>query len=458
MYDLIVRGGTLVTESGVFAADVAIRDGRIAALLAPDEPAGAHAELDARGCHVFPGVVDAHVHLNEPGRTAWEGYATGTRAAAVGGTTTVLDMPLNCLPPTLDAAALATKRAAVGSQAVIDYAHWGGLTPVNLPALPELFAGGVVGVKAFMCASGVPEFPAADDATLFRGFQQAARLGGIVAVHAENDGLARALGEALRAEGHHEPTAWAASRPPSCELEAVQRALLLAREAGARVHFVHLSTAAAVRAVAAARAQGVRATCETCPHYLTFDSEELTRQGARVKCAPPLRPRAEVEALWACVRAGLVDLIASDHSPCTPADKRGDIWQAWGGIDGLQTTLAAVLTEGVARRGLPLPAVARLLAGAPARRFGLWPRKGALAVGADADLALVELGAEWVLSEGMQQTRNRQSPYLGRRFRGRVVATLVRGVVVARDGEPVAPAGHGQLVWPVAGDPSPTAP
>jgi allantoinase len=215
MYDLLVRGGTLVTESGVFAAAVAVRDGRIAALLAPDERASADAELDARGCYVLPGVVDAHVHLNEPGRTAWEGYATGTRAAAVGGTTTVLDMPLNSLPPTLDAAALATKRAAVGAQAIIDYAHWGGLTPLNLPALPELFAGGVVGVKAFMCASGVPEFPAADDATLFRGFQQVARLGGIVAVHAENDGLARTLGEALRAEGHREPTAWAASRPPS---------------------------------------------------------------------------------------------------------------------------------------------------------------------------------------------------------------------------------------------------
>jgi allantoinase len=454
LLDLRVRGGTLVAETGLVAADLGVRDGRIVAHLAPDAPASADEELDARGLHVFPGVVDAHVHLNEPGRTHWEGYASGSRAAAVGGTTTVLDMPLNCLPPTLDATALATKRAAVAGQSLVDYAHWGGLTPGNVAALPALAAEGVVGVKAFMCHSGVDEFPPADDATLFAGLQRAAAWDGIVAVHAENDGLASALAEELRAAGRHDPAAWAASRPPSCELEAVQRALLLAREAGGRVHFVHLSTAAAVRAVAAARAAGVRATCETCPHYLMLDTDTLARLGARAKCAPPLRVRAEVEALWTCVRAGLVDLIASDHSPCTPADKArggGDIWQAWGGIDGLQTTLAAVLTEGVARRGLPIAAVARLLAGAPARLFGLWPRKGSLNVGADADLALVDLSAIWTLDADALQTRHRQSPYVGQRFQGRVVATLVRGVMVARAGEPCGPAGHGRLLRPQQG-------
>ena len=451
-FDLLIAGGTLVDEHDLFPADLAIRGGRVAAILESGTSAIRAAEvIDARGLHVLPGVVDAHVHFNEPGRTHWEGYASGTAAAAGGGITTVLDMPLNSHPPTLDAASLAAKREAVASQALVDYGHWGGLVPGNLDALSELRAGGVVGCKAFMCHSGLDEYPRVDDASLLEGLRRAAALRMIIGLHAESDALAEALCAAARAAGRREPRAWAEARPPFTEEEAVQRALLLARATGARVHFVHVSTPAAARLVAAARAEGLSASLETCPHYLALDEDDLAALGPIAKCAPPLRPRALVEDLWRAVLDGAVDLIASDHSPCPPEDKqRGadDIWLAWGGVSGVQTVVPVLLAEGVHKRGLPLPSLVRLTSANPARRFGLHPRKGALRPGSDADLMLVDLDREWTLDASDLLTRWPISPFLGRSFRGRVVATLVRGTPVYRDGQIVAPLGHGQLVRP----------
>jgi len=453
--DLLVHGGTLVTARDTFPADLAIRDGRVAAILAPSARPTVRAKetLDASGLHILPGIVDCHVHFNEPGRTHWEGYASGTAAAAAGGTTSVLDMPLNCDPPTLTAAALASKRQAVADQALVDYAHWGGLVPGNLDELEGLHAAGVVGFKAFLCDSGLPEYPAADDATLLDGMRRIAKLGSVLAVHAESASLTAALGEQLRAAGRRDPRAWAESRPPFAEEEAVGRTLLLARETGARVHFVHVSTAGAVRLVAAARDQGVRASLETCPHYLALDEDDLARLGPIAKCAPPLRSREQVEALWRTVLAGDVDCIASDHSPCSPEDKqRGadDIWAAWGGICGVQTLLPILLTEGTQRRGLSLSRVAQLSAANPARRFGLYPRKGTIQVGSDADLTLLDLDREWTLAKSDLRTRWPISPFLGRTFRGQVIATLVRGAVVYQQGKIVGESGHGQLLRPGA--------
>jgi allantoinase len=450
--DLLVTGGTLVSEHEAFPADLAISGGRVVAILAPGaSDVTAEAHIDASGKLILPGIVDSHVHFNEPGRTHWEGYETGSSAAAAGGTTTFLDMPLNNDPPTLNADSLAHKVAAVAERSVVDYSLWGGIVPGNVDDLADLQSGGVVAAKAFMCHSGLDEYPGVDDASLFGALRRGAELGLIVGLHAESDGLTTALAAEAQLDDRRGPRAWASARPSFTEVEPVRRALLLADETGASIHFVHVSTPEAVRQVAAARASGVRATLETCPHYLALDEDDLERLGPFGKCAPPLRPRALVEELWQEVLAGRVDLIASDHSPCPPDDKeRGqhDIWLAWGGLHGVQTLLPILLTEGVHARNMPLPLLVRLTSAAPARRYGLYPRKGALLVGSDADLTIVDLDAAWTLDPGMLKTRWPVSPFLGKQFRGRVEMTLVRGTVVYRDGEIQVPTGFGQRLVP----------
>ena len=450
--DLLIAGGTLVGERDVVPADLAIANGRVAAILEPGAP-GVSAEtiIDARGKLILPGVVDAHVHFNEPGRTHWEGYETGSAAAAAGGTTTFLDMPLNNDPPTLDADSLALKVAAVAERSVVDYGLWGGIVPGNLDDLAALQAGGIVAAKAFMCHSGLDAYPGVDDVALFGALRRGAELGLTVGLHAESDGLTTALADEARRNDRREPRAWADARPPFTEVEPVRRALYLAGQTGASIHFVHISTAEAVREVAAARASGVRATLETCPHYLALDEDDLEKLGPFGKCAPPLRPRGVVEALWQEVLAGRVDLIASDHSPCPPEDKLpgwDDIWLAWGGLHGVQTLLPVLLTEGVHARKMPLPLLVRLTSAGPARRYGLYPRKGALLVGSDADLGIVDPDAEWTLEEGHLKTRWPVSPFLGRRFRGRVETTIVRGTVVYQDGEIQVQPGYGRRLLP----------
>ena len=450
--DILVQGGTLVSEHEVLTADLAIVDGRVAAIVEPGAT-GIQAEtrVDARGKLVLPGLVDGHVHFNEPGRAHWEGFATGSAAAADGGITTFLDMPLNNDPPTLDGASLALKAEAVADRSVVDYGLWGGIVPGNLDRLGELEDGGVVAAKAFMCHSGLDGYPGVDDAALYGALRRGAELGMVVGLHAESDGLTSALGREAQGVGRHDPRAWATSRPPFTEVEPVRRALYLAGEAGASIHFVHLSTPMSVREVAAARANGVQATLETCPHYLALDEDDLARLGPYGKCAPPLRPRRLVEELWREVLAGRVDLIASDHSPCPPEEKergRDDIWRAWGGLHGVQTLLPVLLDEGVHRRGLPLPLLVRLTSAAPARRYGLYPKKGALLVGSDADFAIVNLDAEWSLEASMLKTRWPISPFVGRRFRGRIEATFLRGTAVCRAGNLVVEPGFGRRLRP----------
>jgi allantoinase len=387
---------------------------------------------------VFPGVVDAHAHVNEPGREEWEGWRAATRGAAAGGVTTLADMPLNSIPPTLDHSAIGKKAFSAGRSAIVDYALWGGLVGPDHAALRELRQlGGVVGVKAFMCPSGVDEFPHLDANALAPALGAAAAIDLLVAVHAEDEALVAKGTEQMRTFGRRDRAAWLESRPPAAERRAIERLADAARESGARVHVVHASSSAAVTAVLRARERGVRITVETCPHYLTFTAEDVERVGPVLKCAPPIRDASSRERLWQHVLAGEIDLIASDHSPCTTELKtRGDndIWEAWGGVTGIQSLLPAMLTEGVHRRGLRLPALARLLAAAPARLLGLWPRKGAIAPGSHADLALVDLEREWTFSQDQLQARSGLSPYVGRAFRGVVVRTLVRGVTVFHDG------------------------
>jgi allantoinase len=439
-FDLIVRGGR-VAGAEPDALDVGVQDGRIAAV-APELAGSAHAEVDARGLHVLPGAVDAHVHFNEPGRTDWEGWATGTRALAAGGTTVGVEMPLNAIPPTVDGAAFDAKLACARRAAVVDFALWGGLVPGNLDALEELAARGVVGFKAFMSASGVPEFQAADELTLYEGMQRAAQLGRPVAVHAESEAITSRLAARARAAGRTGVRDYLASRPAVAEAQAIARAIVLAEAAGCALHVVHVSTGRGVALVAEARARGVDVTCETCPHYLVLSEEDAERLGALAKCAPPLRPAAEAEALWQALSAGTLPMVASDHSPAPAALKDGDAFTAWGGISGCQSLLGLLLG---ARRLAP-DAVAQVSAGFPARRLGL-AGKGRLAVGADADLVLADLGGDAVLRAEDLQYRHRHSPYVGRRIGARVVRTLVRGRTVFADGRVVATDG-GRLVTP----------
>jgi allantoinase len=429
VFDLIVRGGVLVRPDALLQADLAVEDGQIAGV-GPELSGPARVEIDATGLLVMPGLIDVHVHFNEPGRAHWEGFATGSRALAAGGGTCCFDMPLNSSPPVLDRPSLEAKRAAAEAASVADFGLWGGLVPGNEANLAELAEGGVVGFKAFLCDSGLPEFPAVDDLTLYEGMRTAAALGLPVAVHAESDPLVGRMTERIRSRGGREVGDYLASRPVIAELEAVQRALLLARETGVRLHIVHVSSGRAAALIAQARAAGVDVSLETCPHYLWFTEEDLHTIGAALKSAPPVRSRSERDGLWELLQAGAVDLVASDHSPAPPALKEDeDFFGVWGGVAGVQSTLAALLTLGVAPEQ-----VARLVSEGPASRFTI-ARKGRLAPGYDADFALVEVGAAWTLRPADLLQRHPVSPYLGQTFRAAVRQTVVRGRIIYSDGE-----------------------
>jgi allantoinase len=434
-FDVLIRGATVV---GAGEVDVAIADGVIAEL-GPGLTGTATEEIGARGLHLFPGVIDAHVHMNEPGRADWEGFETGTQALAAGGTTAAIDMPLNAHPPTVTAAAFDEKRRCVERSAHVDMALWGGLVPGGVDALDELADRGVAGVKAFMCSSGIDDFHGVDDLTLYEGMCRAASLGLPVAVHAESEVITAGLAQRARAAGHTAMRDFIASRPAVAELQAIVRAIACAQESGCSLHVVHVSTSRGVAAIAAARARGVDVTCETCPHYLVLTEEDAETLGAVAKCAPPLRSRSDSEALWTALADGTLPMVASDHSPAPWEMKSGDdAFTAWGGISGCQTMLALLLTEGHHTRGLTLDLVARVTAGYVARRFRL-PAKGRLEPGADADLVLVDLTASETLSAEQLRYRHRHSPFVGRQLSARVERTLLRGRTVFADGQIVGP-------------------
>jgi allantoinase len=416
---------------------IGIADGRIVSF----EDAPAREVIDATGLVVLPGVVDAHVHFNDPGRADWEGWATGSRAAIAGGVTTVCDMPLNSTPPVVDVEAFDAKHAAAAAQASCDYALWGGLVPGRLDAIEPLAARGVVGFKAFMCHSGIDDFPRADLATLREGMRRAAAAGVPVGVHAEMDPPPRASADPMTIRDY------LASRPVALECDAVRAALDLAGETGCALHIVHVSSGSAMALVLEARARGVDVTAETCPHYLLLDEEDVVRIGAAAKCAPPVRAGAERESLWRAVRAGDVDTIGSDHSPSPWSMKTDvDFGRVWGGIAGVQHLLPLL-----ADAALSPEAIGRLCAARPAERFRL-RSKGRLDVGADADVTLIDRRDPHAIAADVLQYRHRVSPWIGRRVSVRVRRTILRGETLYRDGEfvraPSAARPIGRLLTP----------
>lgn len=428
MNTLTLRNAQLVLDTGIVRGEVAVRDGRIHEIGVSVSPDGT-SEIDVHGAFVFPGFLDAHVHFNEPGREHWEGLATGSRSLAAGGGTTFLDMPLNSHPPVLDAEALQNKRRIAEKKSILDFALWGGLCPGHTDQIDGMAEAGAAGFKAFLCPSGIEEFPAANAATLREGMLRAKRWNLPVAVHAEDPQvLARhqPVGRTMRD--------FLESRPKQAEVSAIHMACEIAGETGAALHVVHVSCAEGLTEITRARQNGVDVTAETCPHYLLFTAEDAVRLGARAKCAPPLREPADVEALWAALLEGQVDTIGSDHSPAPPEMKTGDDALAiWGGISGCQHAFPCFLSALRRRAPDQLIRAGAWLSGNPAARFGL-KTKGRLAPGFDADLTVVDFRKAAPIRREDLLCRHPLSLYEDHLTEAHVVHLLRRGEFLIRDG------------------------
>jgi allantoinase len=431
---VLVLRGRVVLPDQVAPADVTVVDGRIGSIsepgVSPADPGTTLVELAADEV-LMPGAVDTHVHVNEPGRTAWEGFATATRAAAAGGVTTIIDMPLNSVPPTIDVAALELKEAATEGQCFVDVGLWGGAVPESLGALKALHDKGVFGFKCFTLHSGVDEFPPLDHAQLDAAMAEVARFDGLLVVHAED---AAVINHAPDCAGPSYD-AFLSSRPPEAEDKAIVEMLELAGRHGTRVHLLHLSNAGSLDRLARAKERGVNVTVETCPHYLTLDSEHIADGATSFKCCPPIRGIANQERLWQGLADGVIDMVVSDHSPSTPDLKRldtGDFGQAWGGVSSLQLGPALIWTA-AADHGHSLVDVSNWMSQRPAQVADV-PGKGGIAVGQDADLVVFAPDDTFVVDPLRLHHKNKLTPYAGRVLRGIVRQTWLRGERIATSG------------------------
>ncbi|WP_185996386.1 allantoinase AllB [Nocardioides campestrisoli] len=430
-----VRGRRVLVGDELVPATVLIDRGVVTGIEPYDHPVDGLVLEAPEPAYVLPGVVDTHVHVNEPGRTEWEGFETGTTAALLGGVTTLIDMPLNSVPPTTTVAGLRAKQAAARDRVAVDVGFWGGAVPGNLDELEPLWAAGVMGFKCFLSPSGVEEFGHLDADQLTAAMREVARLDALLVVHAEDPAVLD------RAPARPGPAYadFLASRPDEAETAAIAQVVRTARETGARVHLLHLSSARALDLVADAKAEGLALTAETCPHYLCLAAETIPDGDGAFKCCPPIRDEGNRDALWAALLDGVIDVVVTDHSPATVAEKTrggGDLQQAWGGIAGLQVGFTAVAHE-ARLRGIGIEQVSRWMSQGTADLVGLGgeggeggeglDRKGRIAVGADADLVLFDPDAEQVVDAARLAHRNPVSAYDGRRLTGRVVQTVVRG-------------------------------
>ncbi|MGW2549298.1 allantoinase AllB [Streptomyces sp. NPDC001635] len=436
--ELVLRSRRVITPEGTRAATVVVAGGTITAVLPYDAevPAGALVE-DVGDDVLLPGLVDTHVHVNDPGRTEWEGFWTATRAAAAGGITTLIDMPLNSIPPTTTVGHLRVKQRVAAGKAHVDVGFWGGALPDNVKDLRPLHDAGVFGFKAFLAPSGVDEFPHLDQERLGRSLAEIAGFGGVLVVHAEDPHHLAAAPQ----QGGPRYADFLASRPRAAEDTAVAHLIAQATRLDARVHVLHLSSGDALPLIAEARAEGVRITVETCPHYLTLTAEEVPDGAAEFKCCPPIREAANRDLLWRALADGTIDCVVTDHSPSTADLKTDDFATSWGGISGLQLSLSAVWTE-ARRRGHGLEDVVRWMSAHTARLVGLDTRKGAIETGRDADLVVFAPDETFTVDPAALQHRNRVTAYAGRTLHGVVRATWLRGERIVNEGEFTEPKGR----------------
>lgn len=440
---LVARSRRVLTPQGLRPATLHVEDGAIASVGPYDHVHADGALLDFGEKVLLPGLFDSHVHVNDPGRAEWEGFETATAAAAAGGVTAIVDMPLNSVPTTVSAAALASKLAAARGRLSVDCGFWGGVVPGNVPELEPMAKAGVSGFKAFLVDSGIPEFPAVREEDLAAAMPVLAALGRPLIAHAE---VACAA-----AEPQGDPRSYATylkTRPKAWENEAIELLIRLCRKTRCRVHVVHLSSAEAVAALRAAKQEGLPVTAETCPHYLALSAEEVPAGSTQFKCCPPIREKANQERLWDALRERVIDFVVSDHSPCPPELKEpasGDFLKAWGGISSLELLLPVVWTE-ARRRGFALADVARWLCAGPAQLAGWQERKGALAPGRDADFVVFDPDASFVVEPARLKQRHKLTPYAGARLFGAVEKTYLRGEPIYDPNDPSPRRGRGRAL------------
>ena len=435
----------VVTPDGIKPAVVLVEDGRIVNVVPPDQLSAQISVKDFGKAAILPGLVDSHVHINEPGRTEWEGFRTATRAAAAGGYTLLVDMPLNCLPATTTVAALEAKRKAASGQCRVNWMAWGGVVSDNQKHLEGLAVAGVPGFKCFLIHPGIDGFTMVNEQELRAALPHVAGTGLPLLVHAELPGPLEAATQRLAGADWSRYSTYLQSRPDEAEVSAIRLMISLCREVRFHLHIVHLATSQVLEMLRAAKAEGLPVSVETCPHYLHFSSEKIADGQTLLKCAPPIRSHENREELWQGLQEGVIDLVATDHSPCPPEMKRlreRDFQTAWGGIASLSLALPVMWTE-ACTRGFTLAHVARWMAEGPARLAGCESRKGRIAKGYDADFVAFDPDAEFVATEERLYYRHRVSPYMGEKLRGVVQATYLRGNCVFADGKfPGEPSGR----------------
>jgi dihydroorotase len=455
-FDLVIRNATIVAEGDPYRADIGIRHGVIAELRAPNAQPLGHADevIDAAGKFVLPGAIDCHVHFRQPGYEHKEDWSTGSLAAAFGGVTTVIDMP-NTSPPTDSVEHFLAKKQLAKARSYVDFGLYGLLSDRSCRNIAALHEAGCVGFKCYLSNSASSHIGMISDGVLLEAFETIAAIGTRCVVHAENGSIIDNRTRRLMAAGRVDPRAHAESRPDVCAIEAVARSIIFAEWTGAAIHIAHEGIAAAIDLVSAAKLRGVDVTVETCPQYLLLSVDDLARVGGLMRCNPPLRDSSNHARLWQALRSGEIDVIATDHAPHTPPEKLGDeIWECQCGMPGVETAMTLMLTE-VANGRLTLSDYVRLSAINPAKLWRLYPRKGTIAIGSDADIAIVDLDRSGRIDQEKLHSKSRISPWHGREVRGMPVCTIVRGKVAVRDGKVLGAPGWGAYVAQTPAKPSP---